>query len=124
MRITRAPPCASPGLVFYREYENLETWRILLISLGCVVCIVGIGVSIISCESKVSCERRRGHRHMTPAEPSRSRSKSSTCIHSVSKRLESTFGIHARVDVAREDGAGVVEAGTEVADRHTRTVAS
>ena len=66
MCASRAPPCSSPGLIFYREYENLETWRVLMISLGCVVCIVGIGVSIISCESKVSLLLSRANPNPDP----------------------------------------------------------
>mmetsp|Transcript_44015 Transcript_44015/g.87991 ORF Transcript_44015/g.87991 Transcript_44015/m.87991 type:complete len:125 (-) Transcript_44015:234-608(-) len=30
------------GLVFFREYEELEPWRVFLIIAGCGVCIIGV----------------------------------------------------------------------------------
>ena len=35
------------GLVFYKEYEDLETWRIATIAGGCVICILGIAVGMM-----------------------------------------------------------------------------
>ena len=37
------------GLLFYREYEHMENWQLALVISGCVVCVIGVAVGIITC---------------------------------------------------------------------------